>query len=91
MNYHTTPLFKENAILKLIDKVQLKNILFINKCINNLLPPIFNDWFTSVSAQHTYQTSSSTKEKLFKPPLSAMVKTLLYQALFSHGIMRNKS
>ena len=68
MNYHTTPLFKENAILKLIDKVQLKNILFINKCINNLLPPIFNDWFTSVSAQHTYQTSSSTKEKLFKPP-----------------------
>ena len=56
-NSHTSLLFKENVILKLIDKVQLENILFVNKCINNLLPPIFNDWFTFVSAQHTYQTS----------------------------------
>ena len=72
-NCHTSPLFKENVILKLIDKVHLENILFVNKCINNLLPPIFNDWFTLVSAQHSYQTSSSTKEKLFKPPF----KTLL--------------
>ena len=73
-NCHTSLLFKENAILKLIDKVQLENILFVNKCINNLLPPIFNDWFTFVSAQHTYQTSSSTEEKLFKPPC----KTISY-------------
>ena len=65
-------LFKENAILNLIDKVQLENILFVNKCINNLLPPIFNDWFTFVSAQHTYQTCSSTKEKCFKPPLKTI-------------------
>ena len=41
---------------------------------NNLLPPIFNNWFTLVSAQHSYQTSSSTKEKLFKPPF----KTISY-------------
>ena len=73
-NCHTSPLFKENVILKLIDKVHLENILFVNKCINNLLPPIFNDWFTLVSAQHSYQTSSSTKEKLFKPPF----KTISY-------------
>ena len=26
---------------------------------NNLLPPIFNDWFTFISAQHTYETYSS--------------------------------
>ena len=63
-NCHTSPLFKENVILKLIDKVHLENILFVNKCINNLLPPIFNDWFTLVSAQHPYQLSSSTKEKI---------------------------
>ena len=77
-NCHTSPLFKENVILKLIDKVHLENILFVNKCINNLLPPIFNDWFTLVLAQHSYQTSSSTKEKLFKPHLrlSPMVKNL---------------
>ena len=65
-NCHTSPLFKEIAILKLIEKVHLGNILFINKCINNLLPPIFNGWFTFVSAQHTSQTCSFTKEKLFK-------------------------
>ena len=40
---------------------------FVNIYINDLLPPIFNDWFTFVSVQHSYQTSSSTKEKLFKP------------------------
>ena len=67
-NCNTSPLFRENAILKLIDKVHLENILFDNKYINNLLPPIFNDWFTFVSAQHTYQTSSLTKEKLFTAP-----------------------
>ena len=72
-NYHTSSLFKENVILKLIGKVYLENILFVNKCFNSL-PPIFNDWFTLVSAQHSYQTSSSTKEKLFKPPF----KTISY-------------
>ena len=50
-----------------MDKVNLENILFVNKYVNNLLPPIFNDWFTFVSAQHAYQTSSLTKEKLFRP------------------------
>ena len=80
---HTSPLFKENVILKLTDKVHLENILFVNKSINNLFPTIFNDWFTLVSVQHSYQASSSTKEKLFNPPappppphlrLSPMVK-----------------
>ena len=60
--------------MELIDKVQLENVLFVNKRINNLIPPIFNDWFTFVSAQHIYQTSSSTKEKLFNPPF----KTISY-------------
>ena len=65
-NCHTSLLFKENTILKLVGKVQLENIVFVNKCINNVLPPIFNDWFTFVSAQHIYQTSNLTKEKLFQ-------------------------
>ena len=55
-----------------MDKVNLVNILFVNKYVNNLLPPIFNDWFTFVSAQHAYQTSSLTKEKLFKPPFKTI-------------------
>ena len=61
-NCHTSRLFKENAILKLINKVQLENILFVNKCINNLLPPIFNDWFTFISAPH--QTISYSKNSI---------------------------
>ena len=71
-NCHTSPILNENVILRLIDKVHLENILFVNKCVNNLLLPIFNDWFTLVSAQHSYQTSSSTKEKLFKPPFKTI-------------------
>ena len=50
-----------------MDKVNSDNILFANKCINNLLPSIVNNWFTFVSAQHTYQPSSAAK-KNFKPP-----------------------
>ena len=57
-----------------MDKVNLESILFVSKCINYLLPPIFNDWFTFVSAQHTYQTSSLTKGINFKPPF----KTISY-------------
>ena len=53
--------------MKLIDKVNLEKILLVNKCINNLRPPIFSDWFTFVSAKRTYLTSSLTKQKLFKP------------------------
>ena len=57
-----------------MDKVNLENFLFVNKCINNLLPPIFNDWLTFASAQHAYRTSSSTKENPSKPPF----KTISY-------------
>ena len=66
-----------------MDKVNLENILFVNKCINNILPPIFNDWSTFVSTQHT----SLTKKNFLNPHLrfSPMVKILLYPALFSHN------
>ena len=42
--------------------------------MNNLLQPIFIDWFTFVSLQNTYGTSSWTKEKLFK----LLFKTIFY-------------
>ena len=44
-NLHTSPLFKKAAVLKSKDKINLKNILFISKSINNLLPSLFNNWF----------------------------------------------
>ena len=41
---------KKSAILRLMDKVNLGNILLVSKAINNLVPPIFNNWCTFVSA-----------------------------------------
>ena len=57
-------LFKSNHILKLEDKILIENILFIN---NNLLPTIFKNLFTFCSNVHSYQTVSSTSDKIFEP------------------------
>ena len=61
-NFHTSPLFKQNSILKFQDKICLENILFISKSLNNLSPSIFS--FSS--DQHNYETSSSTRGNLMK-------------------------
>ena len=63
---HSSLIFKSNHILKLEDKILIKNILFINKSFNNL-PPIFKIWFTFCSEVHNYHTISSTADKIFKP------------------------
>ena len=72
MNYqsrdsHSSPLFKSNYILRLENKILIENILFINKSLNNLLPPISKYWFTFRSDDHNNQTVSSTSDKIFKP------------------------
>ena len=36
-NSHTSPLFKQNFILKFQDKICLENVLFVSKSLNNLL------------------------------------------------------
>ena len=64
---HSSPLFKSNHILKLEDKILIENILFINKSLNNLLPPIFKNCFTFCSHVNNYQTVSSTSDEIFKP------------------------
>ena len=66
-NFHTSPLFKQNSILKFQDKICLENILFVSKSLNNLSPSIFNTWFSFSSDQHNYETSSSTQGNLMKP------------------------
>ena len=65
-NFHTSPLFKQNSILKFQDKICLENILFISKTLNNLSPSVFNTWFSFSSDQHNYETSSSTQGNLVK-------------------------
>ena len=64
---HSSPLFRSNHILKLEGKILIKNIIFIIKSFNNLLPPIFKSWFTFCSDVHNYHTVASTTDKLFKP------------------------
>ena len=61
-NSHNSPL----AVLKFKDKINLENILFISKSINNLLPSLFNNWFVFSSDTHKYNTSWSSNDKLQK-------------------------
>ena len=65
-NFHTSLLSKQNCILKFQDKICLENILFVSRSLNNLLPSVFNTWFTFSSDQHNYETSSSTQGNLIK-------------------------
>ena len=65
-NSHTSPLFKQNFILKFQDKICLENILFVSKSLNNLSPSIFNTWFSFSSDQRNYETSSSTQWNFMK-------------------------
>ena len=65
-HFHTSPLFKQNSILKFQDKICLENILFIRKSLNNLSPSIFNTWFNFSLDQRKYETSSFTQGNLIK-------------------------
>ena len=48
----TSPLFKQNSILKFHDKICLEAILFVIKSLNNLTPSVFSTWFSFSSDQH---------------------------------------
>ena len=65
-NSHTSLLFRKAAVSKFKDKINLKNILFISKSINNILPSLFNNWFVFSSDTHKYNTSWSSNDKLQK-------------------------
>ena len=63
---HKSLLYNQNFILKFQDKIFLKNILFVNKSLNNLSPAIFNIWLSFSSDQHNYETSGSTQGSLME-------------------------
>ena len=65
-NSHTSILFRKAAVLKFKDKINLENVLFTGKSINNLLPSLFNNWFVFSSDTHKYNTSWSSNDKLQK-------------------------
>ena len=65
-NSHTSLLFRKSAVLKFKDKINLENILFISKSINNLSPSLFKNWFAFSSDTHKYNISWSSNDKLQK-------------------------
>ena len=66
-DYHLNPLFKKHNLLKLEDKIQFENVLLVSKYFNNILPSIFDNWFTLCSDIHNYYIAASFRSKLFKP------------------------
>ena len=64
---YTATLFFKLKLVKLTDKNEIKNSLFISKHVNNKLPPIFNSWFIFSSTSHNYDTPFSSKGHLYIP------------------------
>ena len=63
---HSSLVFKKQNLLKFEDKIQLENVLLVSKYFNNILPSIFDKWFTLCSYIHNYNTAASSTGKLFK-------------------------
>ena len=64
---HLSPLLKKHNLLKFEDKIQLPNVLLACKYFKNILPSIFDNWFTLDFYIHNYNTATSPTDKLFKP------------------------
>ena len=58
---HTSPLFQNSNILKLLDRIKISNCLLIGNYAHNKLLCIFNKWFNFSSNFHQYKTSFGTK------------------------------
>ena len=67
-NPHSS-LFYYSKIIKIADKVNIENYLFVNKYTNNKLPSIFTNWFTFSSMSHNYQTSFTSKGSFQVPSI----------------------
>ena len=80
-NSHSGPLFKRNNILKFEDKILIGNIIFVRKSINNLLPPIFKNWFIFCSEIHTRSHRQLINYLSLPIELTLMVKTLIISAI----------
>ena len=59
-------MFKKQNLRKFEDKIQLEKVLLGSKYFNNILPSIFDKWFTLCSYIHNYNTAASSTGKLFK-------------------------
>ena len=58
---HSSPLFKKLNIIKLSDLIKYHISIFMFKFHNQLLPSVFNSYFTSVENIHSYNTRATAK------------------------------
>ena len=68
-NSHSNSCLQKNKILKFSDKTIIGNIIFISKALNNMLPPIFKNWFQFCYNIHHYSTTFSIKDHLHNKSL----------------------
>ena len=80
-NLHTSPLFKQNSILKFQDKICLENILFVSKYLKNLSPSIFNTWFIS-AVESRSKMQKQLKNMLLKDLSPNKIKTVVTNFCF---------
>ena len=64
---HTSPLFKKFNLLKLPDIVHLYTAVFMHQFHKGNLPEKFNNYFTLVSNQHSYNTRLASKATFILP------------------------
>ena len=64
---HSSPLFKSLEIIKFLDLVTFHLAIFMYKYHNQLLPSVFNSFFTKISQIHTYNTRLGAKQSYYLP------------------------
>ena len=70
-NSHSSHFLQKNSILKFSDKAVIDNILFISKALNNMLTPIFKNWFQFCYNIHHYSANFSIKGHLHRKSFRA--------------------
>ena len=64
---HSSPIFKDLKVLKLMDNVKINNCLFVHDYLNNLLPSCYNNYFTLLSDLQDTGTKARELGCLFVP------------------------
>ena len=62
---HSLPLFSNLKLLKVDDLYKLSISSFVYECHNNLAPTHFTDYFTQISAMHSYDTRGAAPGDYF--------------------------
>ena len=66
---HSSPLFRDTKIIKLVDLVDFHINIFMHKFHNKALPSSFDCFFKKVNEFHNYNTRHSTKLTYLLPKI----------------------